>query len=83
MNTPGHTKGGLCYILGDVVFSGDTLFFEDCGRCDLFSGSFEEMLGSLCRLRDLEGDYKIYPGHGPSTTLEHERKNNIYMNKEK
>ena len=82
MNTPGHTAGSLCYVIEDVIFSGDTLFLEDCGRCDLFSGSFEDMLKSLRRLKDMEGDYTVYPGHGPKTTLGHERCHNTYMNSE-
>lgn len=82
INTPGHTKGSLCYIIEDYIISGDTLFFEDCGRTDLFTGNWEDMKKSLHRLRDLSGDYKVLPGHGSSTTMNHERSNNQYMNQE-
>ncbi len=81
LHTPGHTKGGVCYILEDVIFSGDTLFLHDIGRMDFPGGDWREMVVSLQRLADLPGDYTVYPGHGPLTTLEFERKNNRYFGK--
>lgn len=80
LETPGHTKGGVVYLCEDVIFSGDTLFAGDVGRCDLYGGDYPTMKRSLARLRDLVGDYRVFPGHGPSTTLEEERKNNPYVN---
>ncbi len=80
LKTPGHTKGGLCYIAGDSLFTGDTLFCCSCGRTDFPGGSGSEMLESLRRLRALDGDYKVYPGHEDISTLDFERKNNPYMN---
>ncbi len=80
MATPGHTKGGLCYLAEDCLFTGDTLFCCSCGRTDFPGGSGEEMLQSLRRIKALDGDYKIYPGHEDISTLEFERKNNPYMN---
>ncbi len=77
--TPGHTDGGMCIICEDAIFSGDTLFRDVCGRCDLDGGNFEEMMESLKRLYMLEGDYRVFPGHGDETTLERERKSNMYM----
>lgn len=81
--TPGHTKGGVCYIINDenenVIFSGDTLFKTSCGRTDFPGGSVVEMKESLMKLRNLEGDYKVYPGHNAETTLQFERQNNSYM----
>lgn len=79
IETPGHTRGGVCYICRDALFSGDTLFYEDCGRCDLYGGSYDVMLKSLRKLADLEDDYTVYPGHGESTTMQHERKHNRYI----
>lgn len=79
MLTPGHTKGGVCYIADDVIFTGDTLFFCSCGRTDFPGGSFKEIKESLGRLAALEGDYKIYPGHERSSSLSFERQNNPYM----
>ena len=78
LNTPGHTRGGVCYIFGDVIFSGDTLFCESIGRSDLPGGSFDELRVSLKRLFKLDGDFTVYPGHGDSTTLSHERQYNPF-----
>ena len=78
--TPGHTRGGVCFLCKDVIFSGDTLFRDDIGRCDLYGGDYDVMLESLQKLAALPGDYTVYPGHGENTTLEYERKNNRYIN---
>lgn len=78
--TPGHTKGSVCYLVEDSLFAGDTLFFCSCGRTDLPGGDEYEMLDSLHLLRDLDGDYQVYPGHDRFSTLDFERKNNKYMN---
>lgn len=80
ISTPGHTKGGLCFIVGDSIFTGDTLFCCDIGRTNFPGGSATEMRQSLYKLRDLEGDYKVYPGHDEYSTLSYERVNNPYMN---
>lgn len=80
METPGHTKGGVIYISGGVIFSGDTLFRDDIGRCDLAGGDYNVMKQSLAKIADLPGDYTVYPGHGESTTLNYERKYNVYIN---
>lgn len=77
--TPGHTQGSLCFICGDTIFSGDTLFQGSCGRTDLPTGSWNQIMVSLSKLAALPGDYKVYSGHGPVTTLETERKTNPYM----
>ena len=81
MHTPGHTKGGVCYLFNEdrVMFSGDTLFRLTAGRADLYGGNGREELRSLVRIRELEGDYKVYPGHDADTTLEFERQYNRYM----
>ncbi|MBP1577323.1 MAG: MBL fold metallo-hydrolase, partial [Oscillospiraceae bacterium] len=79
MATPGHTRGGVCYICEDCIFSGDTLFKHECGRTDLDGGSYPEILRSLKRLHDLEGDYNVLPGHDALSTLEEERRRNPYM----
>ena len=76
--TPGHTKGSACFVVEDMIFSGDTLFFMDIGRTDFPDGNYTEMMNSLKRLLSLEGDYKVYPGHGESTTLKYEKENNPY-----
>lgn len=80
ITTPGHTKGSLCYLLGDVIFSGDTLFRREVGRCDLYGGSFETIKESLRKLYALpNGDYTVYPGHGEPTTIAEEKSENPYV----
>lgn len=81
MHTPGHTKGGVCYIdeKDKLIFSGDTLFCLSAGRSDFPGGSTKELFESLKRLHDLPGDYTVCPGHNKATTLDFERKNNRYM----
>ena len=81
LHTPGHTKGGVCYLFNEdrVMFSGDTLFRLTAGRTDLYSGDARTELMSLMKIADLEGDYKVYPGHDESTTLDFERQYNRYM----
>ncbi|WP_283608140.1 MBL fold metallo-hydrolase [Faecalispora anaeroviscerum] len=78
--TPGHTVGSCCFLVEDVIFSGDTLFSGSMGRTDLPTGSSRDMKESLQKLAALEGDYHVYPGHGPSTTLERERRYNPFLN---
>jgi len=79
MHTPGHTPGSVCYICGDKMISGDTLFRGSIGRYDLYGGDYEVLCESLEKLKNLEGDYRVYPGHGSSTTLENERRTNLYL----
>lgn len=79
ISTPGHTRGSACLLCGDALFSGDTLFAGSCGRTDLPGGDRERLAGSLKRLAELEGDYRVYPGHGSPTTLLREKKTNPYM----
>ena len=79
LNTPGHSKGSCIIICNDCIFSGDTLFYESWGRCDLDGGDDNEMLQSLRRIGKLDGEYTVYPGHGESTLLSHERQYNYLM----
>ena len=79
LETPGHTWGSVCYCCGDAMFAGDTLFARSIGRTDLPGGDWDTMAQTLERLRALEQDYHVYPGHGPSTTLSNERKQNPYL----
>lgn len=68
--TPGHTAGSLIYRCDNIAFTGDTLFADGYGRCDLYGGDAAALSGSLARLREtLAPDTVIYPGHGESTTL--------------
>ena len=79
MHTPGHTKGGLCFIIEKNIFSGDTLFHEDAGRTDLAGGSELKLRESIKKLYALDGNYVVYPGHMESTTLDEERENNSFQ----
>lgn len=64
IRTPGHTPGGLCIIVEDeFLITGDTLFINDCGRCDLPGGSLEEMFYSLQRIKELDDNLVVFPGH--------------------
>ena len=78
LHTPGHTPGGVCLLVDDVIFSGDTLFAGGCGRSDL-GGDWATLVKSLKRLSQIEGYFKVFPGHGESTTLAYEKRYNPYM----
>lgn len=77
--TPGHTAGGVCYAVEDCLFTGDTLFCESVGRCDLPTGNARQLVDSVKKLYALDGDYRVYCGHEDDTTLDHERKYNPYV----
>ena len=79
LHTPGHTPGSVSIVCNDAIFSGDTLFAGTCGRTDLPGGDYNTILRSLKRLADLPGDYQVLPGHGPSSTLDVERRTNPFM----
>lgn len=79
METPGHTWGSVCYLCEDAMFSGDTLFAGSCGRIDLPGADRAAMLDSLERLAEIAEDYRVYPGHGPATTLFEEKRVNPYL----
>lgn len=80
ISTPGHTPFGVCYIMDDeIIFSGDTLFRMSVGRTDLYGGNYEKLLASVKSLVALPHDYDVLPGHGESTTLDFERRNNPYV----
>ncbi len=79
LETPGHSRGSVCLVVGDVIFSGDTLFYGSCGRTDFAGGSYEDILRSLKRLAQLPGQYKVYPGHDRPTDLDFERRVNPYV----
>lgn len=73
MFTPGHTSGSVCYLLDDMMFSGDTLFRGEIGRTDLKSGNLELMKVSIKKLYELNREYIVYPGHGLFTLLSKEK----------
>jgi len=79
LHTPGHSKGGVTLKVADVLFCGDTLFAGSCGRTDLAGGSYTEIMASLKRLGQLEGDFYVCPGHDVTSTLERERRSNPFL----
>lgn len=76
--TPGHTIGGCCYLVENMLFSGDTLFQGSVGRTDLPTGDELALLKSVRRLLSIPKNYTVYPGHGEETTLDQERKYNPF-----
>ena len=83
IHTPGHTEGSVCLIVDDAIISGDTLFARSCGRWDLPGGDGEKLKASLQRFKTMEGEYRIFPGHGKSTTLALEQEYNPYLKDKK
>jgi glyoxylase-like metal-dependent hydrolase (beta-lactamase superfamily II) len=81
LETPGHTPGSCCLYFPkeQVLVAGDTLFRGSCGRTDLPGGSPRQMQESLQTLKKLPDDTRVYPGHGPDTTIGHERMTNYFM----
>ncbi|MBD7915019.1 MBL fold metallo-hydrolase [Clostridium sp. Sa3CUN1] len=78
--TPGHTKGGTCYLVEDNVFTGDTLFNGSIGRTDFLGGSYNEIIDSIeNKLMVLDNNVNVYPGHGPKSTIIYERMKNPFL----
>lgn len=75
--TPGHTQGCVCYLVDGKLFSGDTLFRNSVGRCDLPGGDFEKLSNSVkAKLFTMDDNTVVYPGHGPETTIGYEKQYN-------
>ena len=81
IGTPGHSRGGMSYLAQAerLLFTGDTLFFEEVGRDDIPGGDWPTLQQSVLRLYALPGDCAVLPGHGPASSLEHERRQNPYV----
>lgn len=81
IKTPGHTKDGICIVHEESrsIFTGDTLFKNSIGRTDLGGGDHNQIQKSLKLIMQFSDNYKIYPGHGPDSTIEEERKNNPFL----
>ena len=76
IHTPGHTEGSMCYLTGDNLFSGDTLFKDFYGRCDLPGGDFDKIVESIKKLFTLDENIKVFSGHGEETIIGYEKKYN-------
>lgn len=79
METPGHTRGSVILFNEDYMFTGDTLFCKEIGRCDLPTGDYNMMLDSLRKIKNLKNNYIVYPGHGISSSLDSEKQTNKYL----
>lgn len=80
IHTPGHSPGSICILCENNLFSGDTLFALSVGRTDFYGGSSQKLTESIKqRLYSLDDNVIVWPGHGPSTTIVHERENNPYV----
>ncbi len=83
IHTPGHSPGSVCYLLDNKLITGDTLFVENIGRVDLPGGDARKMADSLKKLKKLDENIEVYPGHDygsrKSSTIGYEKKNNYHM----
>ena len=80
IDTPGHTPGGMSFLIKNCVFTGDTLFAGSIGRTDFAGGDFNTIINSIkVNLLCLPGSTKVYPGHGPGSTINNEKLNNPFL----
>jgi len=81
--TPGHTPGGISLVTDKMIFTGDSLFCGSIGRTDFPGSSYQKLISSIKeKLLSKDDDFIIYPGHGPSSTVGEERKNNPFLNED-
>ena len=84
LHTPGHTHGGMCLFTEGIVFTGDTLFNFSVGRADFPGSDFDQEITSIWqKLMVLPDDTKVYPGHGPDTTIGFEKRANPFLHGER
>ena len=83
IHTPGHTPGSVCYLAENKLITGDTLFVEAIGRVDLPGGNIKQMYESLQKLKKLDDNVEVYPGHDygskQHSTIAYEKENNPYI----
>lgn len=80
IKTPGHTKGGMCVLIGQHLFTGDTLFRTSVGRTDLHGGNMQTLVNSIAyKLFALDENIIVYPGHGAKSSIGFEKQNNPFI----
>lgn len=80
LHTPGHTPGHCCFLIDGELFSGDQLFAGSVGRTDLPGGSYQQLMSSMAtKILVLDDEVMVHPGHGPATTVGHERRTNPFL----
>ncbi len=79
INTPGHIAGSMCFFIDDMLFTGDLLFKDGIGNTNLEGGNIFAIIKSLRILKELEDDYRVFPGHGEATTLSREKRENRFF----
>lgn len=80
IETPGHTPGGICFLVEDAVFTGDTLFAGSIGRTDLAGGDFDAIISNIKnKLMILPDNITVFPGHGPQSSIGRERVHNPFL----
>jgi len=80
IHTPGHTPGGICIKVNDMIFTGDTLFAGSIGRTDFPGGSYEQIMESInTKLLTQKDQTVIYPGHGGKSTIKQEKATNPFL----
>ncbi len=80
IHTPGHTKGGICLLISNALFTGDTLFKGSIGRSDLYGGDFDALISSIKgKLLQLSDETIVYPGHGGQSSIGYEKKTNHFL----
>ena len=80
IHTPGHTKGGVCILYGKDLISGDTLFARGIGRTDLYGGDYNTLVDAIkTKLFALDGEIRVHPGHGESSTIAYEKNHNPFI----
>lgn len=80
IETPGHTPGGMSFLVENAIFTGDTLFYRSVGRTDLEGGDQDTLINSIkSKLMILDDNIIVYPGHGPQSLIGNERTNNPFI----
>jgi hydroxyacylglutathione hydrolase len=78
--TPGHTPGGVCFLVDNMIFTGDTLFAGSIGRTDLAGGDFDTIIKSIKeKLMKLPDDITVFPGHGSESSIGREKVHNPFL----